>query len=151
MSITIETLLERLERVEQKAPERWMASCPAHQDKTPSLSIRPADNGGILLYDFGGCDNDAICAAIGIRVADLMPNDQRRPFDWRDNKTPIGDVLELLDHESGVVWLCATQIRLGRPLTDEEYERVTMAARRIGDARALLRPLKAKRRVETRS
>jgi hypothetical protein len=33
----------------------WMARCPAHRDRTPSLSIREADDGRLLLKCFAGC------------------------------------------------------------------------------------------------
>ena len=34
-----------------------MARCPAHDDSTPSLSIKDGDNGRILVYCHGGCSN----------------------------------------------------------------------------------------------
>jgi putative DNA primase/helicase len=33
----------------------WVARCPAHVDRTPSLSIREADDGRLLLHCFAGC------------------------------------------------------------------------------------------------
>ena len=33
-------LLDRLTGVKQTAPGRWIAKCPAHEDRSPSLSIR---------------------------------------------------------------------------------------------------------------
>lgn len=51
----------------------WMACCPAHQDRSPSLSIRN-ENGKILLHCFGGCSIEAICASLEIKVSDLFDN-----------------------------------------------------------------------------
>ena len=48
-------LLDRLERVKQTGPRRWIAACPSHRDRSPSLSIRELDSGLVLLHDFGGC------------------------------------------------------------------------------------------------
>jgi len=70
--IHIDELLARLESVRDTGPQRWVAKCPAHLDKTPSLSIRVAESGNVLLYDFGGCIADDICAAIGISIRDLF-------------------------------------------------------------------------------
>jgi DNA primase len=42
--MTAETIAKALGG--RKAGGGWMASCPAHDDQTPSLSIRDADNGG---------------------------------------------------------------------------------------------------------
>lgn len=36
-------------------PGRWMARCPAHEDRTPSLSIRDGDTAPLLTC-FAGCD-----------------------------------------------------------------------------------------------
>jgi hypothetical protein len=49
----------------------WMARCPAHDDRTPSLSIRAGSNGSAILKCFGGCDRAAILAQLdGHAVAD---------------------------------------------------------------------------------
>jgi DNA primase len=47
-------LLSRLTGLKQTA-KGWVALCPAHADKSPSLSIRLADDGKILLHCFAGC------------------------------------------------------------------------------------------------
>jgi len=49
----------------------WIACCPAHADRRPSLSIRE-DNGRILLYCFAGCPVDAVCTALGLDMKDLF-------------------------------------------------------------------------------
>jgi len=45
----IETLLPRLEKVHQRAPNSWMARCPAHNDTRPSLSITTRESDGAVL------------------------------------------------------------------------------------------------------
>lgn len=55
----------------------WMARCPAHEDRSPSLSIRE-ENRKILFHCFAGCTVDEVCAAAGIRVRDLFFDGQ--PF-----------------------------------------------------------------------
>ncbi len=61
--MTIETVLSKLEGV-KRAGEGWIARCPAHDDRTPSLSIREAD-GGVLLHCFAGCTYEQIGGALG--------------------------------------------------------------------------------------
>lgn len=53
----------------------WSARCPSHEDRTPSLSISEGDDGKVLIHCHAGCTPDAICSAIGLRIADLMPPD----------------------------------------------------------------------------
>jgi hypothetical protein len=56
----------------QKRPNgQWQAHCPAHDDDKTSLSVTESDN-RILLKCFAGCTVDAVCSALGIRVADLF-------------------------------------------------------------------------------
>lgn len=58
----------------------WMARCPAHPDRNPSLSIRQ-EHGRVLLHCFAGCSVEAICAAVGIEIRDLFtePRLARKP------------------------------------------------------------------------
>jgi putative DNA primase/helicase len=49
------------------------AKCPAHEDSKPSLSIKVGDDGRILLNCFAGCTVEAIADALGVKVADLYP------------------------------------------------------------------------------
>ena len=57
----------------------WTAKCPGHDDKTPSLSISEGREGRILLKCFAGCTTEAIIAAMGLKMADLMPPVQDKP------------------------------------------------------------------------
>lgn len=50
---------------------KWLGRCPAHQDTTPSLSVRAAAD-RTLLYCFAGCTASAVVAAVGLSLADLF-------------------------------------------------------------------------------
>jgi 5S rRNA maturation endonuclease (ribonuclease M5) len=50
----------------------WQAKCPAHDDANPSLSIADGADGRVLLNCFAGCSNEAIVAALGLKMADLF-------------------------------------------------------------------------------
>ena len=50
-----------------------MACCPAHDDRNPSLSVRRAPDGRVLVHCFAGCTLDAVLAALGLRLRDLRP------------------------------------------------------------------------------
>src|SRR5438105_2268551 len=65
--------LPRLEARKQRAGG-WMARCPAHTDRERSLSLRLADDGRLLLNDFGGCRTEDIVAALGLELRDLFPD-----------------------------------------------------------------------------
>jgi hypothetical protein len=71
--MSADVLLARLEGVKKSGNGRWMARCPAHADRSPSLSIRELEDGRILLHDFGGCETGDVLAAVGLGVTDLFP------------------------------------------------------------------------------
>lgn len=50
-----------------------MACCPAHEDSTPSLSLREMDDGQVLVNCFAGCKPDDILAAVGLEWRDMFP------------------------------------------------------------------------------
>jgi hypothetical protein len=48
----------------RKAGGGWTARCPAHDDRTPSLSIREADANKVLVRCHAGCDQERVIAAL---------------------------------------------------------------------------------------
>lgn len=67
----IEELLTRLDTVSGKHP-KWMAICPAHEDRSPSLAISETPEGTILIHCFAGCGAGDIMDAIGMSLSDLF-------------------------------------------------------------------------------
>jgi hypothetical protein len=53
----------------------WIARCPAHEDKTPSLSIREGRTREVVLHCHAGCPQDAVIEAL--RARGLWP--EREP------------------------------------------------------------------------
>jgi len=68
--MNLNAILDRMQGVRRNG-SGWMARCPAHGDRSPSLSIRD-ENGRILLHCFGGCSIEAVCAALEIKVRELF-------------------------------------------------------------------------------
>jgi len=71
--MTAEVLLSRLEQVKQTGKDRWLARCPAHPDKHPSLNIRETPDGKVLIKCFTGCGAADVVAAVGLELSDLFP------------------------------------------------------------------------------
>lgn len=61
---TINGILTRLDGV-TKSGSGFLALCPAHDDRNPSLTIMQGNNGRPVLYCHAGCEFDAIITAIG--------------------------------------------------------------------------------------
>jgi hypothetical protein len=70
--MTAVELVSSLEGVRSRGSGKWSARCPAHADKSPSLSVKEGDDGRLLVHCFAGCRVDEIAGALGLRVADLF-------------------------------------------------------------------------------
>lgn len=55
-----------------KSASGWLSRCPAHEDRGPSLSIGEGQGGRVLVRCFAGCPPEAVCAAVGVHMADLF-------------------------------------------------------------------------------
>ena len=60
----IEDLLAKLDGVVPRGQGQWVALCPAHDDKTQSLSIGVGDGGRPLVYCHAGCEWEAISRSL---------------------------------------------------------------------------------------
>ena len=58
---------------------RYMASCPAHDDRKPSLIVTPGENGKVLVHCYAGCSTQEVLSALGLTMADLFADTGRRP------------------------------------------------------------------------
>jgi hypothetical protein len=48
----------------RRAGAGWVAHCPAHDDRTPSLSVRDSTDGKVLLRCHAGCEQERVIAAL---------------------------------------------------------------------------------------
>jgi hypothetical protein len=72
----IDRVLERLEHLDcrpRRAGRRMQSRCPAHEDRSPSLSITEGHDGRALLHCFTGCSFANIIEALQLTPAMLFP------------------------------------------------------------------------------
>jgi len=133
----IENTLSRLEKPRQRQPGQWSARCPAHPDKSPSLSVRETPDGAVLLHCFGGCETAEIVASMGLELSDLFPPRDKPTGTPKKiaNLLTAGQALELLATETLFVAVAIGNFFHGMTLTQVDIDRLTTAAGRI----ALLR------------
>lgn len=86
-------------------PNHWMACCPAHDDRNPSLSITERD-GKLLVNCKAGCPQSAVIGAL--KSLSLWP--EAAPRQARQ-KQPLGPVVSqyLYTDENGVVLFCVSR------------------------------------------
>lgn len=138
--MSIDNLLNRLRKVKATGRGTYIACCPAHEDRSPSMTIRDCGDGRILMHCFGGCDTTSILEAIGLEFGDLFPEQEHALF---QKAKPIrrafnaNDVLALVQFEARLVALAALNISHGMVLTTEDMARVLLAAERLNEAAEL--------------
>lgn len=135
--MAIENLLSRLEGVRNTGAGRWISRCPAHDDKSPSLSIREIDDGRVLIHCFAECDVSQIVSAVGLELSDLFPAKPihdakpiRRPF-------TADDALRCLAFESTLLVIASRDLADGKMLSEQEHARLLVAVARIAEAERL--------------
>jgi len=132
--MSLDFLLSRLTKV-RGGNGGWTACCPAHEDRTPSLSIRD-DDGRVLLHCHAGCDVQSIVSALQLDIGDLFPPKPEpgpRPPHKRVRMF-ASDVLRCLHTEAWVVMVAAHNVANGVKLLPEDLLRMQTAWRRIDEA-----------------
>ena len=81
-------VLNRLTNVKACGDKRWMACCPAHADKSPSLAVCEASSGNVLVHCFAGCHYTEVLDAIGMHPSDLFAeslsnDDPKKPSNYQ--------------------------------------------------------------------
>lgn len=128
-------ILDRLEGVKRTAPDKWIARCPAHDDRGPSLSIRDAGD-KLLLHCFAGCNALDVVHSLGLELTDLFADrPQAHSNKPKRARIPARDLLLLISHEATVVALLAADFLKYQAFTEADWSRLSQAVERIGRAR----------------
>jgi hypothetical protein len=126
-----DTLLSRLHGVRRTGVDRWLARCPAHDDKHPSLGVREIDGDRVLVKCWTGCSAQAVLDAVGLTFDALYPPrtshrspTERRPF-------PAADVLRAVEREALIAAVAASTLANGVELSDDDRKRLLLASSRL--------------------
>ena len=74
----LQNFLSRLKGVKRQG-EGYMACCPAHDDRNPSLSISCSEDSKILINCFAGCEDKDILTILGLKMSDLFIGKADKP------------------------------------------------------------------------
>ena len=74
----INRILELLPNA-RRSDNGWEACCPAHEDRSPSLSIAEGEDGRVLVNCHAGCSLEEVCRALNLTTTDLFEPSERFP------------------------------------------------------------------------
>lgn len=128
----IEEIIPRLEGVKRTGRGKYVARCPAHSDRSPSLMLKQSDD-RILIHCFSGCQAADVVAAIGLELKDLFPD---RPLFKKEVKDGFNayDALRCLKEEALIVLLAASDCLKTGIFSNADLQRVQLAHDRINAA-----------------
>ena len=129
----LDNLLSKLDKVKSNGNGKWIACCPAHNDKSPSLAIKETDDGKILAHCFSGCAVSDVLGAVGLELSDLMPDN---PAYKKGSKPPKFNKYEMFDRivfEAVILSLAVRQLLNGKTLDAKDQDRVVLAESVIND------------------
>ena len=130
----INAILERLYKVKPTGTDKWKACCPVHQDKTPSLAIRVAEGGRILMHCFGcSAGIDEFATALGVDMQLFFP-DSNKHYKPEHRPFPAADVLRSLQFEASIIAMGARDLVSKRPISEVDCKRLELAKTRIDEA-----------------
>ena len=143
--MTIDALLDGLDGVRETGNGKYVARCPAHDDKSPSLAIRDCDDGRVLLHCFAGCEVQSVLDAVGLSFSDLYPEQMglKHSYQPKRQRFDVRQVLATLDHEALVTAIIAADILENKEVDEDTWERLGAAVHRINTARALCAPARS--------
>jgi len=116
-------LVNRLDHCRPAGDGRWVARCPSHSDKSPSLSILEKSDGRVLIHCHAGCGAVDILDAVGLEYSVLFPPDldyyPGRRFKAQ-TETIDSLVVEIAEHDRA----------MGKGLSKADVERYRAALKR---------------------
>lgn len=136
--MSADRLLERLAGVKSIGPGKYKARCPAHEDKSPSLSVRVLDDGRTLVHCFAGCGAADVVESLGLKLDVLFPEKEHATA--RPSRRPYAaaDLIHFIDRESLVVLVLACDAIAKQRLVEADLARVTAARARLSSVIACL-------------
>jgi hypothetical protein len=142
--VTAAVLLDRLNGLKQTGPNRWVARCPAHEDRSPSLSIREVDDGRVLVRCFAGCGAIDVLESLGLNWAALFPEGGHQTAPPSQSQIPARDLLAILDHEITVAVFILDDVVNQRTVKPSQLHRLIEASARVSKARIIANPERVK-------
>jgi hypothetical protein len=131
--MNINDFLSYFEKSYRSGKDEYQCLCPAHNDKTASLSIKNLPDERILIHCFAGCAANDILGAVGLTFDDIVP---KRLGDFKPVSKPFNPyaVLKAISNETLLVALAGLEVANGKTLLQEDKDRLMIAVNRLREA-----------------
>ncbi len=133
-------IISRLSKVKRTGNGKYIACCPVHSDRSPSLAITEKPDKMILLHCFGcGAGGVDICNALGIDPASLFPPNDNPRYEkkvrsgfsaWQLLHALYADLIRLL--------IIANDLKKIGALSDDDRQFVSEIILRLNDGLSYL-------------
>lgn len=129
--MNIDDFITRFDKVKSTGSGKYIALCPAHPDKSPSLGIKQTDEGKILIHCFSGCDASSIVAAVGLDLSGLMPESSSYQKGAKPPRFNKHELFDRLAFESVILSLAIRQLLNGEAFSEHGLSRILLAENTI--------------------
>lgn len=126
----LDAILTRLDKV-RRSGAGYVARCPAHEDRSPSLSLRETSDGRVLIHCHGGCQSTDVLAALGMGMSDLFPRDGRPRRSSPLPGVSRADLRALAVQEARILAIVALDKAKGRAISVSDQQRAMLARERL--------------------
>jgi hypothetical protein len=124
-------LLSRLDGVRRVGHNGWIARCPAHDDRNPSLSITENED-KLLVHCKAECPTEEVLAAVGLMMSDLFERtgdsyagrQRRASFNARS-------VLAVLSQDATHIYMAGAHVARGQMLSAPDKAALLAAVQRV--------------------
>jgi len=138
--MSINLILPQLSKVKQTRHNQWLACCPAHKDKSPSLGIQLLSDGRILMNCLAGCGVLDVLQSLNLNMSDLFPDGglgEFQSFETLRNKIQASKnqkQQEEISHEELILNIADSQRKRGERLSKQDLDREAKAFMRARNA-----------------
>ena len=120
----VDELLDRLDKVRANGKNKWVACCPVHGDKNPSMSVAEKD-GRVLCHCFAcGANGLEVVQALGLPPSVLFEKPLEQGYIPKR-------VFEELDIDRLVIAGAEQMKKQGKPLSYKDFKRLKLAKARV--------------------
>lgn len=123
--MTPEQFVQRLHGAKPRGQNKWMACCPAHEDRDPSLAIAATPQGKILLKCYAGCSALDVVQSLGLELKDLFQDEYTEdPMAFaRKEMAQRKAISERINTAKTYLMILTAKLKRGDSVTEQEIEK----------------------------